>query len=79
MRTLEKKLYRSKDNKVILGVMGGLGEYFDIDPVLLRVFYVVISIFTAVFPGIIAYILMAAVMPYKPENKNSQADSSETK
>ena len=67
MKTIDKKLYRSNDNKVIFGVMGGFGEYFDVDPVMLRVAYILVSVFTAFFPGIIAYILMAIVMPKKTE------------
>lgn len=68
MKTYNKKLFRSSENKVFAGVMGGFGEYFDIDPVLLRVIYVGFSVFTAVFPGILAYILMALIMPVR---KNS--------
>ena len=67
MKEINKKLYRSNDNKVIFGVMGGFGEYFDVDPVMLRVAYILISVFTAFFPGVIAYILMAIVMPKKIE------------
>lgn len=67
MKTYNKKLYKSSDNKVISGVMGGLGEYFDIDPVVFRVIYTAFSCFTAVVPGILAYILMAIVMPSRPE------------
>ena len=62
-----KKLYKSRDNKVVAGVLGGLGEYFDIDPTILRVFYILLSVFTACFPGFIAYIFMAFVMPQKPD------------
>jgi len=67
MKTFNKRLYKSKDNKVIAGVMGGFGEYFDIDPVLLRVLYILLTVFTAAVPGIIAYIFMALVMPYPPK------------
>jgi phage shock protein C len=74
MKTFNKKLYRSRDNKVIAGVMGGLGEYFDIDPVLLRVLYICLSIFTALFPGVIAYILMAIVIPCKPDVIHEKAE-----
>lgn len=69
MKTYGKRLYKSKDNKIIAGVMGGLGEYFDVDPVLFRIAYIVITISTAVIPGVIAYILMALVMPDRPEVK----------
>ena len=67
MKTINKKLYRSNENKVIFGVMGGFGEYLDVDPVLLRVIYIFLSVFTAFFPGVIAYILMAIVVPKKAE------------
>ncbi len=67
MKTYEKRLYKSEDNKVIAGVMGGLGEYFDIDPVVFRVAYTAFSFFTGIAPGVLAYILMAIVMPHKPK------------
>lgn len=67
MKTPNKKLYKSRDNKVIAGVMGGLGDYFDIDPVIFRVAYTGFSVFTALAPGILAYILMAVIMPNKPD------------
>lgn len=73
MNTYNKKLYKSSDNKIIAGVMGGFGEYFNIDPVLFRVSYLLVSVFTAIFPGIIAYILMAMVMPKKPEVVHEEA------
>lgn len=63
MKTFNKKLYRSSENKVVAGVMGGLGEYFDIDPVLFRVVYLCFTIFTGAIPGILAYLLMCFVMP----------------
>ena len=60
-----KKLYRSESNKVWLGVLGGLGEYFNTDPVLLRVIFILILVFTGFIPGFVAYIFAALVMPYK--------------
>ena len=60
-----KKLYRSKDNRVFAGIIGGVGEYFEIDPVLLRVAYLLIVVFTGFVPGIIAYILAGLVVPKK--------------
>lgn len=58
----KKKLMRSKDSK-LAGVCGGLAEYFDIDPTLIRVAYAVLSIFSAAFPGVILYIILALIMP----------------
>jgi phage shock protein C len=62
-----KKLYRSKENKVLAGVFGGLGEYANIDPVLLRLFWVLIVVFTGFIPGLIAYFLAIIIIPKKSE------------
>lgn len=58
-----KTLARSKSNKVWLGICGGVGEYFNFDPVLIRVVWILIVAFTGFAPGIIAYLLAALVMP----------------
>ena len=52
-----KHLRRSDDNSIIAGVMGGLGEYFKVDPALLRVLFVFLVLVTGVVPGVIAYII----------------------
>ncbi|NNF23127.1 MAG: PspC domain-containing protein [Saprospiraceae bacterium] len=57
-----QKLTRSND-KVIAGVCGGLANYFGWDPALVRVLYLLISIFSAAFPGILVYIVLWIVMP----------------
>ena len=57
-----KKLVRST-NKVIAGVCGGIAEYFEVDPTLVRICYVALSIFSAAFPGILLYIIMLILMP----------------
>jgi phage shock protein C len=58
-----RRLTRSARHKMIAGVCGGLAEYFALDPTLVRVAYVVISIISAAFPGILAYIILMFVMP----------------
>ncbi|HOB73589.1 MAG TPA: PspC domain-containing protein [Phycisphaerae bacterium] len=58
-----KQLRRSRDNAMIAGVCGGLGRYFGIDPTLVRVLYVVGSIVSAAFPGILVYILLWIIIP----------------
>ena len=58
----EKKLARSA-NKVLAGVCGGIAEYFEIDPTLVRVAYAALSVFSAGFPGILLYIIMLILMP----------------
>jgi phage shock protein C len=59
----QKKLIRSRSDKMIAGVFGGLGNYLNIDPTILRLIYVFITIFSGVFPGLIAYIIAAIIIP----------------
>ena len=61
-----KKLYRSEDNKIFAGVIGGVGEYFDIDPTILRLAYILITIMTAFIPAALGYIIACFVVPQKP-------------
>ena len=63
-----KKLYRSRSSKMLAGVCGGVAEYFEIDPTLVRVAWAVISTFAGA--GLVAYILCAIIIPEKPENPN---------
>ncbi len=58
-----RPLRRSRANRMIAGVVGGLAEYVGMDPVLARVLYVLISVFSAAFPGILVYIILWIVMP----------------
>jgi phage shock protein C len=58
-----KKLYRSETNRIFAGVIGGLGEYFEVDPVLLRVAFIVLLVATGLVPMFIAYVLCILVIP----------------
>ncbi len=69
-----KRLYRSKTNRVWAGICGGLGEYFEIDPVVMRVGWIVISMVTGVIPGIIAYIITIFIIPEHREIKRVEND-----
>ena len=62
---MEKKLYKSSKNKMIDGVCAGIAEYFNIDPTLVRIGLVLFSAMGGA--GILAYIIMARVMPRNPE------------
>ncbi len=62
---MEKKLTKSSSDKKLMGVCGGIAEYFDIDPTLVRVAYLALSIFSAGFPGLILYICLGLIMPDK--------------
>jgi phage shock protein C len=58
-----KKLYRSDKNKMLAGVCGGIAEYYNLDPTLIRVFSVIGIILTGLFPGVIIYVALAILMP----------------
>lgn len=60
-----KKLYLSDTDKKLCGVCGGIAEYFEVDTILIRLVWVMLSIFSAGFPGIIAYIIACMVIPKK--------------
>lgn len=61
-----KKLYRSDENKMLAGVCGGIAEYFGVDPTLIRLAWVVFSLFGG--SGLLAYILAAIIIPRDDSN-----------
>ena len=65
-----KKLYRSVADKKLCGVCGGLGEYFEIDPTLVRLLWVCVSLFSVCFPGLLAYLICAIIIPSQKQLPN---------
>jgi len=61
------KLRRSRSNRMIAGVVGGLARYFGFDPTLARVLYVVLSVVSVGFPGLFVYIVLWVIMPEEEE------------
>ena len=62
---MEKKLYRSSQNKTVAGVCAGLAEYLNIDPTIVRVIWALVGLSGA---GILAYLICALIIPEKPSN-----------
>lgn len=64
---MEKKLYRSRNNYMLAGICGGLGEYFDIDPTIIRL----IVAFSALIAGsgIILYLIAWIIIPLAPNDR----------
>ncbi|MCO7125036.1 PspC domain-containing protein [Sporolactobacillus shoreicorticis] len=58
-----KRLFRSRENRVVGGVLGGIGEYFNTDPVLIRLAFVVLMVLTAFFPCLIGYFIAYLIIP----------------
>ncbi len=59
-------LYRSRNHKIFGGVCGGIADWLDWDPTLVRVIYVIVSIVSLAFPGTFAYFLLWILMPKQP-------------
>ncbi|MBI5134229.1 MAG: PspC domain-containing protein [Candidatus Taylorbacteria bacterium] len=60
---MNKRLYRSKTNRMISGICGGVGEYLDMDPTVLRVVWVAVVIVTGLLPGALIYLIATFVIP----------------
>jgi phage shock protein C len=58
-----KRLKRSNKNKMIAGVCGGLAEYFEMDPTVVRIGYVLLSVLSVAFPGILVYCILWVLVP----------------
>lgn len=69
-----KKLYRSRDDRIIGGVCGGIGEYLNIDPTAIRLIYILFALWFG--SGILAYIIFLILVPEEPQE--STIDSQES-
>ncbi len=68
-----KRLYLSNTERKIAGVCGGLGEFFNVDPTIVRVLFILLVVFSLGF-GILAYLAMWAVIPRKPERTDARGE-----
>ena len=59
---MDKRLYKSDTNKVFAGVCGGIGEYFNIDPTIVRILWIA-GIFLSLGTGVLAYLLCWLLIP----------------
>ena len=70
---MTKRLYRSRTERMVAGVCGGLAEYFDIDPTIVRLVFVLLAL--AGGPGLLIYIVMAIVVPEEGGSSRSWQSS----
>jgi len=69
-----KRLYKSRTEKQLAGVCGGLADYIGIDPTLMRLIYIIGTIMTGFIPGIFVYFVLAIIAPEEPEPAADDAD-----
>ena len=72
---MERKIYRSRRNRVFLGICGGLGDYFNIDPVIIRIVVVVLVLASWVFPVLVAYLIAALIIPLEGSSESVPRDN----
>jgi phage shock protein C len=63
---MQKTLHRSQTNRVIAGVCGGIAEHLSVDPVLVRLIFILLTFATGLGPGILIYIIAWAIIPESP-------------
>lgn len=77
MEQQPKRLYRSGTNRIFAGICGGIGEYANIDPVLIRLVWTLVVIFTGLVPGVLAYIIAIFIVPERPVMSESYKETEE--
>ena len=65
-----RKLYKSKDSRAFSGIFGGLGEWMEVSPGILRVGYIVLAIITMIWPAVLLYIVMHFLIPDKHHDRS---------
>ncbi|MCY4070714.1 MAG: PspC domain-containing protein [Chloroflexi bacterium] len=69
---MKKRLYRSRADRRLAGVCGGIADYLAVDPTIIRIIWVLFAI--AGGPGVVLYIILAAIIPEEPEYVQSSAE-----
>jgi phage shock protein C len=72
MASDRKRLYRSRNERMLAGVCGGIGEYFDIDPTVIRILFVLFAL--VIGGGILLYIILLIIMPLEPDSSMGEVE-----
>lgn len=68
---MNKKIYKSRTKKMVSGVCGGLEDYLGIDVTIIRLVWIIFALVSGFFPGLISYIIAAAIIPDEPVNNDN--------
>ena len=74
---MQKKLYRSKSRRMVSGVCGGLEDYLGIDVTIIRLVWVIFSVISGFFPGLITYIIATVIIPEDPAENDNWTENGE--
>ncbi len=66
-----KRMYRSRNDRKLVGVLGGVAAYTGLDPSLVRIVYLIVTMLTGFVPGIFLYLVMTFVVPLEPKAAGS--------
>ena len=72
MASERKRLYRSRNERMLAGVCGGIGEYFDIDATVIRILFVLFAL--VIGGGILLYIILLIIMPLEPDSSMGELE-----
>ncbi len=67
MTEQRKRLYRRRKGRKLLGVLGGLADFFGLDASLIRIAYLIITFFTLCIPGVFLYLVLVFIVPVEPK------------
>jgi phage shock protein C len=67
-----RKLYRSRDDRFVAGVLGGVADWMGADSSIVRIVFALLALFTAVFPAVVLYVLAALVVPEEPPDRTTE-------
>ena len=70
-----KRLYRRRKGRKLLGVLGGLADFFGLDSSLVRIAYLVITFFTLGIPGVFLYLVLVFIVPVEPKGSGAKGSA----
>lgn len=73
---MNKRRLTKSNNRIFSGVLGGIADYFSVDPTLVRIIYTILSVCSTVFPGLVLYIVLSIIMPAPNSYRDNREDYS---
>ncbi len=78
-KNMQHRFFRSRSERIVSGVCGGIANYLNVDPIIIRIAYVVLTLFTHIVVGVVAYIAFVIFMPEEPEGQTGETAVTDVK